>query len=189
MGKVRRLKKCIALFFFYGQKHNPCWTSCWNSGGDPMIPHTFSLTPDRSRIPWRSGWDRTSNLWSHEAVLLPLSHRSLVWTCAGTNISLFTWMWFYNMLVKAGIEPATSEPWGSALTTKPQISCLNMCRNLCFTIQLYVTWDFTINQLKVTHWAGVWSHDSIATMSTTDVCLPTAPSWLLYWEKTFGALC
>ncbi|KAK7130010.1 hypothetical protein R3I93_019602 [Phoxinus phoxinus] len=43
------------------QKHNRCWTSCGSSGGDPMIPHAFSLTPQHSFISQRSGWTRTSN--------------------------------------------------------------------------------------------------------------------------------
>ncbi|XP_077090659.1 uncharacterized protein LOC143741954 isoform X3 [Siphateles boraxobius] len=67
-----------AIFIFSRQKHNPCWTSCRSSGGDPMIPHTFSLTPQHSFISQRSGWTRTSNLSNHEAALLPVSHRSLV---------------------------------------------------------------------------------------------------------------
>ncbi|KAK7130024.1 hypothetical protein R3I93_019611 [Phoxinus phoxinus] len=56
------------------------------------VGHRDPPTPQHSFISQRSGWTQTSNLWNHEAALLPVSHRSLVWTCEGTYISLFTCM-------------------------------------------------------------------------------------------------
>ncbi len=152
MGKGRRFKifRQLIIIIFYKKKYNRCWTWCRGSGGDPTHPHSFiHTTLTHIAEIWLGSNQQPLN---REAVLLPVSHRSLVWACAGTYISLFTCMWFYNKLVKAlaesllnhphrelaGIEPATSEPRGSALTSEPQISCLNMCWNLYFTIHLHV---------------------------------------------------
>ncbi len=103
-------------------------------GGDTMIPHTFSLTPDHSLISRRSGWTWTSNLWNHEAALLPLSHRSLVWTCAGTYISLFS-LSFYNKPVKYWTHWAGV--WTHDTTTILIVSnvCLVISATLAFTLK------------------------------------------------------
>ncbi len=104
MGKGRRGKifRQLNYNFFYIKKHNRCWTWCRGSGGDPTHPHSFIHTT----------LTHIAEIWlglnqqplNREAALLPLSHRSLVWACAGTYISLFTCMWFYNKLVKALAE-------------------------------------------------------------------------------------
>ncbi len=192
MGKGREVGKIIANKFFFKQKYNPCWTSCWKSGGDTVIPHTFSLTSDHSLISRRSGWTWTSNLWNHEAALLPLSHRSLVWTCAGTYISLLIWS-FYKKPVKfwthwAGI-------WTHDTTTILIVSnvCLVISATLAFTLRAGI-WATLLNVMQYMSF-----NVSNSGARTQDATIPTqhSASWAtepdelmivldgFYWERWF----
>ncbi len=50
-------------------------------------------------------------------------------------------------------------PWGSAHTCEPQISCLEVWRNLYFTIHLYVSFEFQIKyQIKA---LKLWCSDCV----------------------------
>ncbi len=131
-------------------------------GGDTMIPHTFSLTPDHSLISRRSGWTWTSNLWNHEAALLPLSHRSLVWTCAGTYISLFS-LSFYNKPVKFWTHWAGV--WTHDTTTILIVS--NVCSVISATLAFTLKTGVCTTLLDIMQYmsfnvsnSGVWTQDS-----------------------------
>ncbi len=133
-------------------------------------------------------------------------------------------MWFYNKLVKAlaesllnhphsnltGVKLATSEPWGSALTFEPQISCLDMWRNIDFTIHLWFCnkpvkalaksllfhphffisqwsgWDWTSNLRTVRQSSYPWATDLLSEQMNELIQYFTIHLWFYY--KTAKAL-
>ncbi len=101
-------------------RRRPCW-----------YPPSLGA-PSHTLITQRPGWDWTSNLWTREAALLPLSHRSLVGACAGTYISLFS-LTFYNKPVKFWTH--WTEVW-----THDTTAILSAC-NVCLAIS--ATLSFT----------------------------------------------
>ncbi len=72
-------------------RRRPCWYP--PSLGAPS--HTLHHSP----VTQRPGWDRTSNPWTREAALLPVSHRSLVGSM-WRNVYLTVDPWVPNKEVK-----------------------------------------------------------------------------------------
>lgn len=59
----------------------------WALDNPPLHHNLQSFTPHRAFKSWRSGWDLNQQPLTHEAELIPLSHRFLFSDCAGTYIS------------------------------------------------------------------------------------------------------
>ncbi len=161
-------------------------------GGDPTHPHSFIHTT----------LTHIAEIWlglnqqplNREAALLPLSHRSLGWACAGTYISLFTCMWFYNKPVKALTESlyVCGGIWTHASITA--VFTTNVC--LAATPSWLSRWRLVFVELCWIQWhqynvsnSGIWTHASITAVFTENVCLATNPSWLSHWRLVFVELC
>lgn len=97
------------------------------------------------------------------------------------NISLFQ--------LGSNQQPLT--PWDSSFICEPQISCLTLCRNFYFTVNLYVTCDFIINYPgnMIIH-SVIWIQVSITMLYSKSKCLSTCPSelscslgvWVTLWD-------
>ncbi len=97
------LDKSITAAGHGSSRRRPCWYP--PSLGAPS--HTLHHSP----VTQRPGWDRTSNPWTREAALLPVSHRSLVGACEGTYIWLLIRESPIKKLKCLGFEPMSpSQP-------------------------------------------------------------------------------